>query len=159
MYLSQKYDENYYNKNNINYQTTNQPFQQVQLQQQPKNNYYHQDSNNIAHISSETYHYTSLNSLSTENQNNTNSNVREFQASSSQSFNLQTKLPPQISQNIRKRKVTYLSFEKCDVCSIGSKENTVMFACNDTVCEACKKCFERTIKTKKEKGLITYKYS
>ncbi len=60
MYLSQKYDENYYNNNNVNYQTTNQPFQQVELQQQPKNNYYHQDSNNIAHISSETYHYTSL---------------------------------------------------------------------------------------------------
>ncbi len=26
MYLSQKYDENYYNKNNINYQTTIQTF-------------------------------------------------------------------------------------------------------------------------------------
>jgi hypothetical protein len=157
--LPQKYNKNYYNNNNFNYQITNQPFQQLQLQQQPKNNYYHQDSNNIAHISSETFHYTSFNTLSTENQNNTYSNIREFQASSCQSFNLQTKLSPQISQNIQKHKETSLSIEKCDVCSIGSEEKTIMFACNGTVCEACKKFFERTIKTQKEKGLVTYKCS
>jgi hypothetical protein len=155
--LSQNYNENYYNNDIVNYQTTNQPYQQPQLQQQPNNNYYHQDSNNIAHFNSETYHYTSCNTLSTENQKNTNSNLREFQASSSQSsFNLQTKLSPQIKLKPKKRS---LSFEKCEVCSIGNDEKTIMYACNGIVCEACKKFFERTIKTKKEKGLINYKCS